>query len=137
MYCFPWLLCAALYDATEACDEEKVEKLLKVGILPNDYKSPSKQTCLHVAAQSGCEGIMQLLLTRKANVLATDNYGATCLHHAAGHGHLPIVKMLIEHGAQQCIAKTFGTEQQTPEQYARDKGHAEIADYLSQVPAGK
>ena len=130
-------MCTALYDAIEACDEEKVEKLLKVGILPNDYKSPKKQTCLHAAAESGHEGIMQILLNWRANVLATDIYGATCLHHAAGHGHLPIVKMLIEHGAQECMDMTFGADAHTPEQYAREKGHTEIADYLSRVPAGR
>ena len=33
-----------------------------------------------------------------AQLLATDQYGMTCLHHAARFGHKDIVKYLIDNG---------------------------------------
>lgn len=40
--------------------------------------------------------IVDLFVNQDANLLATDQYGMTALHHAARFGHKSIVKYLIE-----------------------------------------
>ena len=42
--------------------------------------------------------IEELFVNQEANLLATDQYGMTTLHHAARFGHKAIVKYLIDNG---------------------------------------
>lgn len=42
--------------------------------------------------------LVELFCNQEADLLATDQYGMTSLHHAARFGHKGIVKYLIENG---------------------------------------
>ncbi|XP_021346789.1 diacylglycerol kinase zeta-like [Mizuhopecten yessoensis] len=43
-----------------------------------------------------CQQLVDLFCNHDANLLATDRYGMTALHHAARFGHKGIVKYLID-----------------------------------------
>jgi ankyrin repeat protein len=51
------------------------------------------------AAQGGSIDAAELLLSRGAAASASDGTGRTPLHAAAAHGHLPMLRWLIAHGA--------------------------------------
>jgi ankyrin repeat protein len=56
-----------------------------------------------------------------------DYDGRTALHHAATHGHMTIVVMLLSHGADASIRDKFG---QSAADVARDNGHLEVSEYI-------
>jgi len=61
----------------------------------------SKQTALHLAAEGGHLGIVELLLARCPELTeAVDYFSNTALHLAARNGHDAIVKLLLSHGAR-------------------------------------
>ncbi|EKX49720.1 hypothetical protein GUITHDRAFT_60431, partial [Guillardia theta CCMP2712] len=80
------------------------------------------QTPLHVAASMGSEEICSVMLSFQANVNAVDVHGETPLHKAAAQGHVGIVRMLLEEGAD-CMANS---KQQTPLHKAAQRGHSGI-----------
>ena len=57
------------------------------------------RTPLHLAALSGSEQVLALLLGANANVNLTDKSGMTALHKAATLGHWRAVKLLLQRGA--------------------------------------
>ena len=52
-------------------------------------------TALFIASQEGYLGVVQALLAAKADVNATEMYGATALMQASGLGHLEVVRPLL------------------------------------------
>ena len=59
--------------------------------------------------------------------------GTTALHEAALYGHLEIVKLLVDHGADTQQIREFGGG--TPLQVAKQAGQGEVAQWLkSQEP---
>lgn len=54
----------------------------------------------------------------------------TVLHVAAHHGHLEIVKFLVEHGADISARTGWRTNGDTPAALAAKAGHFEIVKYL-------
>ena len=54
---------------------------------------------LHLAALSGCEQTLALLLGAHADVNLADSSGMTALHKAATLGHSRAVKLLLQRGA--------------------------------------
>jgi ankyrin repeat protein len=52
-----------------------------------------------LAASSNCLEAIDVLLSRGADVNATDEDGSTALMHAAGLGFAPIVQRLLDKGA--------------------------------------
>lgn len=59
--------------------------------------------------------------------------GSTPLHYAAGCGHLPIVKLLVEHGARKDITDK---EKMTPAAVAlsiKENNWKEIVEYLNSL----
>lgn len=58
----------------------------------------SKCTPLLIASANGHEKIVDILLSKGADVKMRDERGATALHHAAQSGHSAIVEMLINAG---------------------------------------
>ena len=58
---------------------------------------------LHLAALSGCEQVLALLLGANADVNLTDKSGMTALHKAATLGHSRAVKLLLQRGGDPHI----------------------------------
>jgi hypothetical protein len=58
----------------------------------------------------------------------THGQGITALHIAAQSGHLPMVKLLVERGADRSV--TDDLYHATPEGNAAYFGRVEVADYL-------
>ncbi len=61
-------------------------------------------TPLHDAVRTNSYDMVELLLELKANPNTADPVGATALHWAVKGGRLPIIRLLLEHGA--CTQKT-------------------------------
>jgi 26S proteasome non-ATPase regulatory subunit 10 len=55
---------------------------------------------LHSAASIGNAELVEVLLTRGADVNAKNNGGRTALHYAASKGRLEIAQLLLTHGAK-------------------------------------
>ena len=58
---------------------------------------------LHLAALSGCEQVLALLLGANADVNLTDRSGMTALHKAATLGHSRAVQLLLQRGGDPHI----------------------------------
>jgi ankyrin repeat protein len=85
---------------------------------------------LHSAAAAHSVPIARLLLERGAPVNArqgTGGLGFTPLMEAALNGQTEMVDLLLEHGADRTMRDEKG---QTAEDYARQNGHAALADHL-------
>jgi ankyrin repeat protein len=58
-------------------------------------------TPLHSAAEEGHKDLVELLITKGANVNAKDEDGVTPLQYAKIEGHTGIVELLRKHGAKE------------------------------------
>ena len=66
-------------------------------------------TPLQVAAASGHETLVQLLVQRGARLDEANMYGWTPLMHAARHGHVGVVRLLLQRGADVSRSNRLGT----------------------------
>lgn len=83
---------------------------------------------MYAAARNGHVEVVEYLLDRGAAIDAKGIFGGTGLHWAAINGHRATVKLLIARGASLTIKdKRFDS---TPEGWAREGGHTELADLL-------
>jgi ankyrin repeat protein len=86
---------------------------------------------LYAAARNGHTEVVEYLLSRGANIDAKGVFGGTGLHWAAINGHRDTVDFLIRHGASLTIRDARFDA--TPEGWANEGGHSEIADRLRNV----
>ncbi len=89
---------------------------------------------LHAAAKSGDASLVEQLLAGGADVDAPSKYKATALSFAAQHGHLEVVKVLLDHDATIDVNDTFYNL--TPLYWAAAKGHTSITEALIDAGAG-
>ncbi len=82
------------------------------------------------AAKAGDVETIQQALDVGVDVDAKTNYGATALAFAAERGHLNVVKILIEAGADVNNQDTFYGA--TPATWASFNGHTEVAEFLKE-----
>ena len=73
--------------------------LSKPGANIEDRDPDHQKTALHHASESGRTGIIELLLSKGADVRARAFYGETPLHYAVESGNLEAVKLLVEAGS--------------------------------------
>ena len=73
---------AALHKVVHVCDENILRSLLKLGADPN-IKTQGGKTPLHIAAEMGRLGCVQILLAAGANLEPLDERGFTPLLYAA------------------------------------------------------
>lgn len=86
------------------------------------------RTPLMLSAVEGYTELAELFLKNSADIRAKDlNYQRTALHFAALNGHLDIVSMLIDKGADIDEADAAG---KTPLAYAGQYGHEKVAMLL-------
>lgn len=65
-----------------------------------DWSNSGGKSALHVAAQAGNTGFINLLCDFGADLDLTDLQGNTPLHYASAWGHIETVKVLLERGCQ-------------------------------------
>ncbi|HKQ60577.1 MAG TPA: ankyrin repeat domain-containing protein [Candidatus Polarisedimenticolaceae bacterium] len=83
---------------------------------------------LHAAARAGDLAAVQAALQAGASVDAPSRYGATALAFASDKGHLAIVKLLIERGADVNHEDSF--YHSTPMTWAAYNGHGDVVAVL-------
>src|SRR5690242_17876574 len=88
------------------------------------------QSELIEAIKSGKQTAVQEAIDAGADVNAQDNQGWTPLNWAAGSGHLELVELLLERGANPL---TVGRDLRTPQMIALAAGHADIVKRLREA----
>lgn len=124
-------LWAALPDAVrfgiavELGDTRAVRNWLDEGLSP-EFTSNRIGTGLMIAAWEGDVAMMELFVSRSADVNRTNRNGEQALQLAAWNGHLGAVKWLLDHGA--AVSRTG--KQWSALHYAVFAGHTDIARLL-------
>ena len=95
-------------------------------------QNPQQNQPLHAALALGKNpSTIELLISHGADVNATQAGGFTPIFSAAAANRIDLVEMLMEHGANPRHANDQGN---TPADFARNHGHAELADWLDSLP---
>eukprot|EP01087_Luapelamoeba_hula_P009632 TRINITY_DN2508_c0_g1_i1.p1 TRINITY_DN2508_c0_g1~~TRINITY_DN2508_c0_g1_i1.p1 ORF type:complete len:918 (-),score=147.73 TRINITY_DN2508_c0_g1_i1:27-2780(-) len=90
----------SIHDFVRKHEVENVQKLLKKeGKHVLNKRDGYGQTPLHLASGYAFPDLVALLLSKNADVRATDKNGWSALHSAANSGEFGISKMLLEKGA--------------------------------------
>lgn len=136
---------ALLLMAVYAGHKELVEFLVHNGSNVNLKVQEHQGTLLHIAAENGRNGVLELLITNHGlDVNAKTTNGYTPLHVATVKGYAQTVKLLINHGADVNAKTTNGVYRYqdkksvhmtrepgyTPLHIAADKGYTEIVKLL-------
>ena len=124
---------SVLRSAAYAGDIGLVRALLQDGVDPNVADEHGRTALSHASGQ-GHAMIVDALLAAGAWSDPHEDYDVyeTPLMAAATHGHLAIVKKLVEAGANPFFY--VGVSQRTAESYARLHDHTAVADYLASLP---
>lgn len=90
---------------------------------------PDSYTALHHCSRNGClAGVQLLLKAHDSSILSIRNHqGRSALHHACKYGHLPIVRGLVEAGADLDAKDQFGA---TAAHLAASYARLDILEYL-------
>jgi len=116
---------AAFFHAIERGDVGQARDWLEAG-LPPDFEGNLIGTGLMIGAWEGNVAMMELFLSRGADINRTNSFGEQALLHAAWRGHLAAVRWLVERGAKlNREGKAWAALH-----YAAFAGHTEIAAYL-------
>ena len=120
---------ACLSRATKSNYHSIVKLLVDVGVDVN-HQDEQGETALHVAARFGHVECAHAILEGSQDValeLTEKTYGWTSLFIAAVDGHLELVQLLHQKGAQTNRPDLSGW---TPQEHAALRGHLTIAEYL-------
>lgn len=107
--------------------EDVTNRLLSLGVEPNEIQATHTPTPLYRAARSGNQRLIRLLIEHGALVDAPSYADETPLMSACESGHLEVVKELINSGAGISRSSNSGW---TPLIHAGMGGHASIAKVL-------
>jgi glycerophosphodiester phosphodiesterase len=123
---------AVLALATKANYTVIVEMLVKAGVDIN-WRDQTGETALHVAARFGHHECAEVILRgsdmAKADLEIIENsYAWTPLHVAAVDGHLSVVRLLVDAGADVYRTDSSGW---TAKEHAALRGHMDIARLLA------
>jgi ankyrin repeat protein len=114
-----------LHFAIYMKDEAKARSLIEGGANVNK-RTPYGTPPLQRAVDCGFRDIVDLLITKGADVNAKDNGDWTPLHSAV-YGHKDIVELLISKGAN---VNAKDGNRRTPLYYAKEQRHTEIVELL-------
>lgn len=116
-----------ILDAVIAGDLNQVEMLLraKPQIIVT-RTSGHEWSLLHMAASGGNPKMVELLISKGAQVDALTTDHKTPLHYAAGKGHLEIAQALVRNDADV----TLVCNGKTPLDLAKEYGRDEVVDFL-------
>ncbi len=90
-----------LFDSVFARDEVGVGLLIRAGAKVGIQEKQRGLTALHLAAHVGHPGIVQLLLSARADVNLKDGTGRTPLAYAKARKHTEVVRLLTGAGARE------------------------------------
>ena len=109
-----------------------VRALLSAGADVNALsRNPQKNQPLHAAVALGKNpDIVNLLLASGAQVNAPQAGGFTALFSAAAADCRPLADLLVAHGADPAHKSDEG---KTAADFARERGHTEMADWLESL----
>lgn len=98
--------------------------------VPPPYRQTGTATPLMIAAQNGQLKVALFLLNSVPNIDISkrDQWGRTALNYACEHGHLPVVKLLVQYGIDASSDTTL--KGMTALMHAACGGHLEIVKYL-------
>lgn len=118
-----------LHLAAAFADEATVRTLLDAGADAGQVSTtPMRNQALHAAlALSKDTGVVRLLIARGADVNGAQTAGYRPLHQAAVAGREDLVRLLLDAGADKAARCDRG---KTAADYARERGHAELAELL-------
>jgi ankyrin repeat protein len=118
-----------LHLASAFADRETVVTLLDAGAdVRQVSETPMRNEALHAVLALSKDGdVTRLLIERGADVNAMQTAGYRPLHQAAVAGREDLVRMLLEAGAEKMVRCDRG---KTPAEYARERGHAAVAELL-------
>jgi len=121
-----------IHGAIRSGDTARVKAMLaaRPGLI--EIKKDYGYTPLLVAAETGCQDIVKLLLAKGSAENETDYFGNTALHLAAGGGHTQIVRILLDKGANPALKNSQGD---LPLHLAADADHCEVARLLIEARA--
>jgi ankyrin repeat protein len=114
----------ALYLAIRDQARQVVDSLLKWPKTDVDARNAQDESPLMLASLKGELGLVKQLVSRSADV---NKPGWTALHYAATHGHLPVIRLLLEHHAYIDAESPNGT---TPLMMAAHYGSPEAVKLL-------
>jgi len=118
-----------LCDAVENQHREVAKLLLTKGSKVNSKSKKPTNTPLHYAAINGDIEIVEMLLSRHANINAENKYGNTPLHNAVESKKMEIIELLLKKGAN---VNARNSNNLTPFQLAVEEGREEIIKLLLQ-----
>ena len=99
-----------------------------VAILPySDWTCENGQNALHIGAKLGHPGVIQLLLSKGADIESKNLAGMTALHIASQEGHSQVVQLLIDKG---CKIEAREGRCRTALHYAAITSKAEVVKLL-------
>jgi uncharacterized protein len=124
----------ALHLAAAFGTSESVRLLLDRGAAVDAVSSNAQRNQpLHAALALGRDPeTISLLLQAGADPNARQTGGFTAVFSAAAANRHDLVKLLLVHGADPGVANDFG---QTAAGFARERSHAELADWLDGRPS--
>jgi hypothetical protein len=114
---------------TQGCGNLSVDQRIIVTLELRRYQSMSELALIE-AVKSGDYQKAEELLQNGADVNQGDEQGWTPLNFAAGKGNLPLVKLLVEKGADTL---KVGRDQRTPYMIALAAGRVSVVEYLREV----
>jgi ankyrin repeat protein len=123
----------ALHLAAAFGSEAAVSTLLDAGALVDGVsRNPQRNQPLHAALALGKNAeIVQLLLDHDASANAAQAGGFTPIFSAATANRKDLAEMLLTHGADPHAKSDAG---KTAADFARERGHAELAAWLESQP---
>eukprot|EP00435_Cladocopium_sp_Y103_P052758 s576_g16.t1 len=123
-----------LTQAAFAGEARVVSLLLEARADPNLPQEGDR--AIHVSAWQGDKAVTKLLLTSSADVEATDSNGCSPLCGAALKGHVAVVELLLNHGADPTRSVTVsGHGTLTPLKAAQDGHSAKVVEKLKEAIA--
>ncbi len=128
LFLFSALSAAEIHDAVKNGDLEKVKSLVEIDSQFVDLKDSNGMTPLMWAAQKMKYELLKYLVTKGADVNATDTDNNTALDSIAFRGDLEAAKLLLAHKARVDIGVT-------PLFYAAMAGHGDIVRLLVELGA--
>ncbi|XP_071111428.1 ankyrin repeat domain-containing protein 10-like [Haliotis cracherodii] len=120
--------CRDLHGASEAGNLEKVKRILSLGVDVNCRWGWWSQTPVMRAAYRGRRDVVELLVSKGADVSLVDEDGDNILHIACIGGDMETVKFVLSLHVVDIDARTKSG--MTAADRARLRGHTRVADLL-------